>query len=87
MKNDTYESPNSRADSAGGAPALNLVGEALVSQECHAQWHRAHPDEPCPPGMFDNDNWENIERGNVVMHFGGGGTVQPGDAFVTKREE
>lgn len=82
------DSPNFRVDKPG-TPALQLMSEAQARQSAHDDWHSDHPGEPCPTSMFPYSptDYTDIERGDCVLDFAGGGTIEPGEAFVMGRKK
>ena len=82
-----YESPDDPIYRPG-RPALQAANEALDLQQRHAQWHEEHPGEwDCPPELSSPTAYEDIERADDLSKLGGGGTVEPGDAFLFGKEK
>lgn len=76
-----YCSPNDPI-ARPGRPALQVASEAMEMDAQHQRWHEENPGLTCPPEFMDMNTYADIERGEDALQFGGGGTVEPGDAFV-----
>jgi hypothetical protein len=68
-----------------GRSAIGAMHDYLSCQEDHQRWHREHPGEMCDPESFPVDI-DSLFRGEKMLRFAGGGTVEPGDAFAPQKE-
>ena len=78
---DKFDSPNFPVQRAPQT-SINAMGEAMCAEEAHQRWHETHPGEMCPPEFFNLDTYSVINRGDEMLRFGGGGTIEPGDSFA-----
>ena len=72
-------------------PGKPVLQEASEAQDRCDERHKRMDMNPMP---FDEIDWEQrrrdyeaIEAGEKLRDFGGGGTIQPGDAFVPHKEK
>jgi hypothetical protein len=80
-KPTSFDSPNYPIDRPG-RPALQVASEALELDRAHQEWHEDNPGQMCPPQFMNMDTYADIERGDDVLDLMGGGTIEPGDAFL-----
>lgn len=81
-KKTNLESPNFPIVRPGRS-AGQAMGEALELEHRHEEWHEEHPGEICPPEFMNANTYEDIRRGEKMLDLGGG-SFEPGDAFLPR---